>query len=218
MKKYNMIITILLVGSFLFVACSEESSEGSAAKKSDESIPKEVVKDSETDPMELEDQMGLEMGETGYVITQSEKLPLAVTLNSVEKPQDVGPESLDGDRFYLIAEFTFKNLGDSHISVERPDVVPSSDESAVVNDELNNKGDLLGLGTWYLDENGEISEDNRTNTLSLEPGEEVIHKVGLSMRGSADEYSIFFGLYVNNNRDYQNKAGWTFNADEIEEK
>lgn len=109
-------------------------------------------------------------------------------------------------------------MEDSHISVDRPDVVPSSDETAVVNDELNNKRDLLGLGTWYLDENGEISEDNRTNTLSLEPGEEVNHKVGISMRGSADEYIIFFGLYVNNNRDYINKAGWTINAKDIEEK
>lgn len=109
-------------------------------------------------------------------------------------------------------------MEDSHISVDRTDVVPSSDETAVVNDELNNKRDLLGLGTWYLDENGEISEDNRTNTLSLEPGEEVNHKVGISMRGSADEYIIFFGLYVNNNRDYINKAGWTINAKDIEEK
>ena len=86
-------------------------------------------------------------------MTQSEYLPLAVTLNSVEKAQDVGSKMQvrDGERFYLIGDFTFKNLGDKYLKVEKPDAVPVSDESAIVNDELKIKGDLLGTTGWFLD-------------------------------------------------------------------
>ncbi|MFD1452647.1 hypothetical protein [Oceanobacillus sojae] len=44
------------------------------------------------------------------------KIPLALTLNSVEKKtQDLGTETKDGDEFYLVGDFTFKNLSDSNI-------------------------------------------------------------------------------------------------------
>ena len=220
---------ILLVCGFLLVACgSDKEDEGTDNTTNDQedsenqdlsaNIPDEVIKDAEADPIELEDQMGLSIGEKGYAISQSEKLPLAATLNSVAKTQDIGSETLKGDKFYLIVDFTLENLGDGHLQVEGPDVMPSSDESAILNDELDNKGDLLGLGTWYLDEDGNIDQDNPTNSLSLEPGEEANHKMALTMRGSADEYIIFFGFFAAHNRDYQNKAGWAVSADQIEER
>ncbi|WP_077604164.1 hypothetical protein [Oceanobacillus sojae] len=59
--------------------------------------------------------MRLEIRDMGYVITQSEKIPLALTLNSVEKTQDLGTETKDGDEFYLVGNFTFENLSDSNI-------------------------------------------------------------------------------------------------------
>lgn len=222
-------VAILLVSGFLLVACGDDSNENGTDSTASEqendnenqdlsaNIPDEVIKDADSDPIELEDQMGLSLGEKGYTISQSEKLPLAATLNSVEKTQDIGSETREGDEFYLIADFTFENLGDGHLKVEMPDAASGSEETAIVNDEIT-KGDRLGLGSWYLDEDGNIDQDNPTNRITLEPGEEATHKIALSMRGSADEYIIYFGFYASNNRDYQNKAAWTIPADEVGEK
>ena len=135
MKKYVLIMMILFVSALLLMACggendeSEASDTNTAGNQEDDSenqeaganLPEEVIRDADADPIELEDQMGLEMGDKGYVITQSENLPLAVTLNSVEKTQDLGAETKDGDEFYLIGDFTFENLGDSNIKIEKPD-------------------------------------------------------------------------------------------------
>lgn len=222
-------ISILIVSGFLLAACSDDSNDSDAFDNASDSvndsedqkvsanIPEEVIKDADADPIELEDQMDLEIGDKGYAITQSEGLPLAATLNSVEKTQDVGSETRDGDKFYLIADFTFENLGDGHLEVEKPDVGSSSDESAIINDEVT-KGDRLGLGSWALDENGDIDQDNPTNTITLEPGEEANHKIALSMLDSADEYIVYFGFYASNNRDYRNKAAWTIQTEQIDEK
>ncbi|KRG16281.1 hypothetical protein ACA30_00735 [Virgibacillus soli] len=229
MKKYMMLMAILFVSGFLLMACGNDNDKKDADNTAEEqtsdnenrdigaNIPDEVVKDADADPIELENQMGLTLGETGYAISQSENFPLAATLNSVEKTQDIGSETRKGDEFYLIADFTFENLGDSHLKVEMPDVASGSEESAIVNDEIT-KGDRLGLGSWFLDEDGNIDKDNPTNSLSLEPGEEATHKIALSMRNSADEYIIYFGFFASHNRDYQNKAAWTVPADQVNEK
>ncbi|UUI04354.1 hypothetical protein NP439_06790 [Oceanobacillus jeddahense] len=240
MKKYLMIMMILVASTLLLMACggendeseasnTESTSDQTAADDSDiesesdnenqeasANFPEEVIHDADADPVELEDQMGLEIGETGYVITQSEDLPLAVTLNSVERTQDLGAETKDGDEFYLVGNFTFENLGDSSVEVKKPDAASGSDESVILDDELT-QGDLLGVGTWYLDEKNNIDSDNPTNSISLEPGGEENHKIAISMRDGADEYIIFFGLYTSNNRDYQNKAAWTFQSDQVDE-
>jgi|SRR5690625_733083 len=220
-----MTMMTLVVSALLLMACGGESDETDAANNADDSenqetsvdIPEEVISNADADPIELEDQMGLELGETGYVVTQSDSLPLAVTLNNVEKTQDLGAETKDGDEFYLVGDFTFENLGDGHIGIEKPDGAAGSDESAILNDELT-KGDRLGLGTWYLDEQNDIDSDNPTNSANLEPGEEANHKIAISMRESAEEYIVFFGFYSSNNRDYQNKAAWTIQPEEIDEK
>lgn len=230
MKKYVLIMMILFVSALLLMACGGENDEtevsntNTADNQEDDSgnqeagtnLPDEVILDAEADPIELEDQMGLEMGDKGYVITQSENLPLAVTLNSVEKTQDLGAETKDGDEFYLVGDFTFENLGDSNIKIEKPDAASGADESVILNDELT-KGDRLGMGAWYLDDQNNIDSDNPTNAASLDPGEEANHKIAISMREGADEYIIFFGLYTSNNRDYQNKAAWTVQPDQIDE-
>jgi len=229
MKKYVLIMMILFV-SALLMACGGENDEteasdtNTAGTQEDDSenqeaganLPEEVIRDADAEPIELEDQMGLEMGDKGYVITQSENLPLAVTLNSVEKTQDLGAETKDGDEFYLVGDFTFENLGDSHIEVEKPDAASGAEESVILNDELT-KGDRLGMGAWYLDDQNNIDSDNPTNSISLEPGEEANHKIAIDMREGADDYIIFFGLYTSNNRDYQNKAAWTVQPDQIDE-
>lgn len=215
----------LLVSVSLLIACGGESDETDAAKNANDNknqepsanIPEEVISDADADPVELEDQMGLKVGDTGYVVTQSESLPLAVTLNRVEKTQDIGAETKDGDDFHLIGDFTFENLGDGHIGIEKPDSASGLDESSILNDELN-EGDRLGIGVWYLDEQNNIDSDNPTNSVSLEPGEEANHKIAISMRESADEYIVFFGFYASNNRHYKNKAAWTIQPDQIDEK
>lgn len=242
MRKYLMIMMILVASTLLLMACGGENDESEASntestsdqtdaddsdiesesesdnenQEASANLPEEIILDADADPVELEDQMGLEIGETGYVITQSEDLPLAVTLNSVERTQDLGAETKDGDEFYLVGNFTFENLGDSAVEVEKPDAAYGSDESVILDDELT-QGDLLGVGTWYLDEQNNIDSDNPTNSISLEPSGEENHKIAISMRNGADEYIIFFGLYTSNNRDYQNKAAWTFQSDQVDE-
>lgn len=223
-----MTMMTLFVCGLLLVACGGDNEESdatnTASNQADDSdnqeasanIPEEVISNADADPVELEDQMGLEIGETGYVITQSEKLPLAVTLNNVEKTQDLGAETKDGDEFYLVGDFTFENLGDGHIGIKMPDAAAGSDESAILNDEVT-KGDRLGLGAWYVDEQNDIDSDNPTNSANLEPGEEANHKIAISMRDGADEYIVYFGFYASNNRDYQNKAAWTIQPEQIDE-
>lgn len=145
------------------------------------------------------------------------ELPFAVTLNSVEKTQDLGEETREGDEFYLIGDFTFENLGDESFKIEKPNAAKGSDESAIENDELDSKGDLLGIGSWFLDENGKIDVDgNPTNTSSVDPGEKKSQKIAINMRGSADEYMIVFGFFDGKNKYYQNKVAWTFDPDEVE--
>jgi len=215
----------LVVSVLLLMACGGESDETGVANNADDSedqetsadIPEDVISDADADPIELEDQMGLGLGDKGYVITQSESLPLAVTLNSVETTQDIGSETLNGDEFYLVSDFTFENVGDSHLQVDKPDAAAGSEEEAILNDDIT-KGDRLGQGVWYLDEHSNIDSDNPTDTVSLDAGEEETHKIAISMRDSADEYIIYFGFYASNNRDYQNKAAWTIQPDQIDEK
>jgi len=220
-----MTMMTLVVSVLLLMACGGESDETGATNNANDNedqetsadIPKEVISNADADPIELKDQMGLELGETGYVITQSESLPLAITLNSVETTQDIGAETKDGDEFYLVGDFTFENVGDSHLQVDKPDAAEGSEESAILNDDIT-KGERLGQGVWYLDEHSNIDSDNPTDTVSLDAGEAETHKIAISMRDSADEYIIYFGFYASNNRDYQNKAAWTIQPDEIDEK
>src|SRR5690625_2320134 len=161
-----MTMMTLVVSALLLMACGGESDETDAANNADDSenqetsvdIPEEVISNADADPIELEDQMGLELGETGYVVTQSDSLPLAVTLNNVEKTQDLGAETKDGDEFYLVGDFTFENLGDSHLQVDKPDAAEGSEESAILNDDIT-KGERLGQGVWYLDEHSNIDSD-----------------------------------------------------------
>lgn len=153
--------------------------------------------------------MGLEIGEKGYTVTSlgNGENPLAITLNNVEKTQEVDDQTREDEEFFLVGDFTIKNLGDSRVKIDKPDATKGSDEEAVENDELESNGDLLGIGAWFTDDD-----------LSLEPGEEETQEIAISMRESADEYMIVFGFFDGNNKYYENKVTWTFDAEEVEEK
>ncbi len=90
--------------------------------------------------------MGMKIGDKGFTVTElwNGELPLAILLNGVEKTRE-------GDNFYLIGDFTFENLSDNYLEIERPDAAEGSDESAIKNGELEDNGDLLGIGTWFVD-------------------------------------------------------------------
>lgn len=216
MKKYMMMAVILFAASVLLMGCGDDGTEAADTP----SIPEDLIKEtnSEGKPTELEDQMDLELGEKGYLIFGLEARPLAVTLNRVEKTNDVGMHGDEkGEQLYLIGDFTFENLGESPISVEKPNVAVRSDEEAILNDELG-KGDMIGLAGSFLDEEGRFPEDGIINTVSLEPGEKVDQKISLYMRDSSDEYLIFFGLSNRNYGEYMNKAGWYILPNQIADR
>src|SRR5699024_8463416 len=81
--------------------------------------------------IELENLMGMKIGDKGFTVTElwNGELPLAILLNGVEKTRE-------GDNFYLIGDFTFENLSDNYLEIERPDAAEGSDESAIKNGEL----------------------------------------------------------------------------------
>lgn len=231
MKKVLIFIFTMIIWTVL-VACTgdseEVSNEDAVDNKENQSeknndgqaaIPEDIIIDAEADPIELKDQMGLEIGDTGYTVTQGDYNELAITLNGVEMVRDIGKETESDDALYLIGDFTFKNLSDGYLTIEKPDAARGSDEEAIENDELGNNGDLLGIGDWFVDENNEIPlEENPTNSMSLEKGEVIDQKISIIMRDRADEYMIVFGFFDGNNKDYRNKVTWTFDADKVVEK
>lgn len=236
MKRYSVFFAVLLLCGAMLMACSDDNNESSdngddnvgnnenqtENGDGDVDIPEDVIKDADSDPIELENQMELDIGEKGYTVTSltNGEVPMAVTLNGVEKEQTVGDGNIemDGDEFYMIGDFTFENLGDDSFKVEFPDATKGSEKEEVENDELGNNGDLLGIGFWFVDDDNMIdSDDNPTNTLSIEPGEEKSHKIALEMRGSTDEYMMVFGFFDGNNEYYKNKVAWMFGPDALEE-
>ncbi len=224
-------MAVLLVSSLLLIACGADENESVATDDGDNAnqeetnreegsakIPDEVIKDADADPIELEHQMGLAIGETGYTVPSffNGEHPLAITLNGVEQAQDIGQSKVGDDDFFLVADFTLENLGEDNIKVEKPHAAKGSDESAIQNEEMTNMGELIGIGERYLDENGKIDlDDNPTNSLNVAPGEKVEQKIAIGMRDSTDEYMIVFGFFDGNNQHYMNKVSWTFKAEEV---
>lgn len=226
MKKYMLAIGIVAIFCFTLIACSSDKHEDSKAdQKNDEgeeqiNIPKNLIEDADTDPIEIKDQMGLTIGETGYAGRHIDKGELAITLNGVETTQAVSEsETKKGEKFYLIGDFTFENVSNDSVEVIRPDAVKASDELAVINDEFDN-GDLLGvghgLGGYFVNDNNKIPDDGIVNTVSLEPGEKIDQKIAISMRGKTDEYLIVFGFFDGNNKYYRNKVAWKFDHDQLD--
>lgn len=238
MRKNILTMAMLMTCGFLLMACSDTNDKGDGTKdsakdttqnetneKADDgtiNIPKELILDADADPVEIKDQTGLKIGETGYAGKPFDDGVLAITLNSVESTQSVSESStLTGDEFYLIGNFTFENVSDETVEIIRPDAVKSSDESAVLNDEFNN-GDLLGIGNGiggaFLNEDGKKPEGTPINTVTVEPGEKIEQKISINMRGHTDEYMVLFGFFDGNNKYYRNKVAWTFDADQLAEE
>ena len=246
MKRFLMMFTVLAACSFILIACGGNESENNGdsndageedANQEDDNaadndleddagaktaIPDDVIKDADADPIELEDQMDLGIGDTGYAVKNPGDGVLSITLNGVERTQAISEDStLDGEEFYLIGDFTFENVSDTQIELGRPDAIKAEDKMAVENDEFNN-GDLLGIGNSlggaFVNDDNEIPEEGLVNSVYLEPGEKVDQKTSITMRGETDEYMIVFGFFDGNNRYYRNKVSFTFDSEELKEK
>src|SRR5699024_12241667 len=78
--------------------------------------------------------MGMKIGDKGFTVTElwNGELPLAILLNGVEKTRE-------GDNFYLIGDFTFENLSDNYLEIERPDAARS--EERRVGKECRSRGE-----------------------------------------------------------------------------
>jgi len=213
MKKYVQLITIVFVCSMLLIACSgndtnaENNAQDDPESESETTdIPEELILDANADPIELENQMELEIGDTGYTVAFLSDQALAITLNGVEKTHKFGQETREGDDFYLIGDFTFQNLGDDNLTVEEPDAAKVSDTEAIENDEFTSKEEMVGIGAFP-----------NPNPMTLEPGEEVDQKLGLAMTGTSSDYMVFFGLDDGSNKHYWNKVAWIIDENQMEE-
>lgn len=209
-RRIVMLISIVFAMILVFSACSKDENENENGLD----IPKDVIEDADANPIELKDQLELELGETGYVVDQGNSEVVEFTLNSVHKTQKVGSEEKSEDKgFFIVADMDVKNHGDipfSLKSMRNPDLVKGSDASKIEAGELTNKGDVLGIGTQMMTPEDALSEKG-----SLEEGEEESGEVYISSRGSADEYIIFFGL-DDGDEGYHNKAAWKFDSDAFE--
>src|SRR5699024_9357297 len=104
MKKNLITIVILAICSFSLMACSDDNQDTETAETESDTtkddtnqetdsnegkinVPEDLVIDAEADPIEIKDQMGLEIGETGYAGKPFEEGVLAITLNGVENTQ-----------------------------------------------------------------------------------------------------------------------------------
>lgn len=239
MKKHILLLHGITLCCLLLIGCSGDNNdknnnenavnhtENNVANEGNDGvdgrtmqIPEDVIADADADPIEIKDQMGLAIGETGYAGRYIATGVVAITLNEVETTQAISEsETLSGEEFYLVGNFTFENVSDEVVEIIRPDVVKASDESAVLQDEFDN-GDLLGvghgLGGAYVNERNKIPDEGIVNTITLEPGETIDQKISITMRGSTDEYLLVFGFFDGNNKYYQNKVGWTFKADALQ--
>src|SRR5699024_3678394 len=137
--------------------------------------------------IELKDQLGLEIGETGYLVDQGNREVVEFTLNSVQKTQKIGSEEKSEDKgFFLVANVDVKNHGDVSFSLKSmryPDLVAGSDASKIESESFADRGELLGIGVGMMTPEDALSEKG-----SLGKGEEKSGDLYLSSRGSADTY------------------------------
>lgn len=200
--------SIIFIGVIiLFAACGKDEGGGL-------DIPDDVIENGEADPIELKDQLDLELGETGYLVDQGNSEVVEFTVNSVEKTNKLDTREYQGeDGFFLVADVDVKNHGKvafSLKSMREPDLVAGSDASKIESDSFEGRGELLGRGFEMITIDEALTEQG-----TLEEGEEASGEVYLEVSGSADEYIIFYGMQ-DNNQGYNNKAAWEFNASEIE--
>ncbi|MFD2046157.1 hypothetical protein ACFSTA_11760 [Ornithinibacillus salinisoli] len=201
MKRNFSIFYILLIILCLLVSCS-----GGGA------VPKELIEDAESDPIEIKDQYELKIGESGFTVDRRNRNVLEFTLNSVKVADEINGKQAasdkDPERVYVIANFTAKNHGEIGIStqgIEYPVLVDGSDLGNIKNDAVTHRNDLLGIGDRITQFDSSFNEVG-----PLEPGDERTGDVLIAADHRSDSYIIYFGYDM----EYRNKLTWHFDAEE----
>ncbi|MEN2465080.1 hypothetical protein [Ornithinibacillus sp. JPR2-1] len=202
--KMLTLFSLLAIILGLLVAC------GSASVP----VPKELIENADTNPIEIKDQYELSIGDTGYTVEFGNKNILEITLNSVEVVDeiegDAAANNANPERVYVVANFTVKNHGEIGISksrLEYPVLVDGNNLAQIQNNQVTHRNDLIGVGNRI-----KIFEDAFFDLGPIEPGEELTGNMLINTDRRADSYILYFGY----NRDYLNKLTWHFTAEEAE--
>lgn len=182
MKK-SIFISILTLFILVLSACGSNEAD-------DYPVPEELVISSEPGQEEFEDQLGLEMGETGYVVDVPNKTTLAVTLNEVTILDEFEGDVPSGDRFYMLGNFTISNFGENMIANHQmgyPSLADPADADRIADGSLTARNDLAGDGASMQ------RFDTQIDAETLEPGEEVTGDILMIVEKDLDSYLIWFG-------------------------
>lgn len=207
MTKKTSFFIIQIMALFLLSACSggEESTEDNNP------VPKELIENK--DPLKIKDQLGLAIGENGWIIDWANSNTLEITLNSAKVTSEIDGQTPEGhnseDDVYVIGNFTIKNHGDIGIpgqGVAYPDLVAGAEKDKIENDGFEGPQDLLGRG-----DTATVIENALNKQGPTDPGEERTGNVILVAEHKVDKYIIYFGY-----EDYDNKLTWEFDATEIQ--
>ncbi|WP_339228214.1 hypothetical protein NSQ77_00365 [Oceanobacillus sp. FSL K6-2867] len=204
-KKFRFIL-LLIIGITMLAACGADENDEEAESIP---VPEELVE--REDPLRIKDQLGLSIGETGWVIDWANRNILEITLNSVEITPEIGDQRPLGhnseDNVFVIGNFTMKNHGEVGIPGQGfayPDIVAGEDRDKIENDGFANAGELLGRGDTSI-----VIDEAMNKQPPTEPGEERTGNVVLNADYEVDTYIIYFGF-----EDYESKLTWEFDATE----
>ncbi|TQS74628.1 hypothetical protein DX933_11880 [Ornithinibacillus gellani] len=196
-KTFIALIFIAIV----LAACS--NSDKKETKKSP--VPEELIADANSDPIEIKDQFGLQIGETGFIVDVKNRNILEITLNSVSLRDELNGQKEN----YVLGNFTIKNHGEVDIprqGVEYPVLVDGSKADALKNGEITKRQDLLGMGSKISQFDGSMNEGDTIPT-----GKEKTGDILMIADEKTDQYIIYFGYEY-----YLNKVSWEFNAQDAE--
>lgn len=193
MKKYIIIIGILLTSILVFNACSHEDTDNNEeikhTKKEDSDVGTDDV---------LEDETGLEIGDTAIHVSDLGKAE--ITFNSVEA---INEDELDQDKQFaplMIIHLSVKNVGNESFS---PEEVLSSGLL---------RGPEGGYGRkWMYYEVSEEWED------ILDQDEETSGIIVFGY-GGKDKYELIFGdeRSGSSHLDSSNKISFEFDNNEVD--
>lgn len=188
--RYFIPFTGLFLLISLLAACGSDD-----AISSDYPVPEELVNNSEPGMEDFEDQHGLKIGETGYLVEIAHRTVFSVTLNEVAIVEEYGGVSFNDERIFMVGNFTISNFGENAISkqgLEFPVLAKVSDVSRIEDGTGLSRQELLGFGAG-------TSPESRIDMESIEPGDEVTGDIAMVIEEEAEEYVIWFGYQGYNN-------------------
>lgn len=201
MKRNFLILGIITIIATLLIGCGAASA-----------VPKDLIENADTEPIEIKDQYELKIGDTGYTVDIGNKNILEITLNSVKVVDEIDGDAAASrahpDRVYVLANFTVKNHGEIGISkqgVEYPVLVDGDNLAQIKNDAVTGRSDLIGIANRI-----KLFKDAFFDLGTIEPGEELTGEMLINADHRSDSYILYFGY----KRDYLNKLTFHFTADE----